>query len=163
MGFNVTFTVDDKEVRRAFRAAPSVMIKHIERQQARGGHELAREMKIRAPKAFSTLANSIHSARAGELHYVVAPGVKYAPFVEGGSRPGGAPSLGAMIRWLRVKRISSARYPEERDLARAIIHKIRQRGTPAQPFAEPAADAKASRLIALMEQGVASGLREAFG
>lgn len=163
MSFQVSITVDDKEVRRAFRVAPSVMVKHIEQQQARGAHELAREMKFRAPKAFSTLANSIHATRAGELHYVVAPGVKYAPFVEEGSRPGGAPSLGAMIRWVRVKRLSSVRYPDDRDLARAIIHKIRARGTPAQPFARPATEAKESRLIALMEQGVESGLREAFG
>lgn len=163
MGLKVSINVDSTEARRAFSRAPSVMVRHVERQMARGAAELAREMRARAPKAFSHLTNSINSAQVGTMHFRVAPGVRYAPFVEEGTRPGGAPSLGAMIRWLRVKRIGSAKYPQARDLAYAIIRSIRARGTPAQPFAAPAAERMTPRLVELIDRGVDDGLRAAFG
>lgn len=156
-------TIDDRRARAVFRTARPLMVRAIERQQWRGAEELAREMRRRAPKDTSLLTNSIAARRAGEMHYVVAPGVRYAPHVEEGAGPGGVPRVGAIVRWIQRKGIVSTRYPNPRDLAGAIVGKIRARGTRPQPFAAPAFEHKASRLAALIEQGVVDGLTQAFG
>lgn len=100
--------------------------------------EIGRKLKKSAPKAFSTLTNSITSSRRSLMHWRVGPHVAYSEYVEKGSRSGGFPPLKAILSWIRVKGISP-RNPSfsTRDLAWAIRRKIGSQGIKAQPFVEP--------------------------
>lgn len=162
---DIRVAIDSREVARAFERAPAVMVRSLRGKLSRAGMEVAREARSRAPEAFGTLRQSIRSRlRPGAaLEVEVAPGVQYAAYVEEGTGRGGSPSIQGLIAWIRRKRIEP-RTPgmSEEDLAYVIARAIRARGTPKQPFLEPAARAKEDRVRALIEQGVAQGLAEAF-
>ncbi len=157
----VEVRIDVAGAREAFARAPSVLLQAIDNALHRGALEVAREARRRAPKSFSTLTQSIHSARSGALDYVVRPGVNYAAAVEYGTRPGYFPPPLALLPWVRQKLAASP--ADALRLAHALARSIHRRGTRAQPFLAPAAEAKSSRVIELVRAGVAAGIAEAFG
>lgn len=157
---HIRFHVDSDEAQRAFERAPDVMERSLERYLRRGADEVAREAMQVAPKAFSTLVQSIRSFRVEPLHWRVAPGVDYAPHVELGTPPH-FPNPLNLQPW--VQRVLGVRGAEAREKAFLIARAISRRGTRAQPYMRPAAERMESRVFELMRQGVAAGLREAFG
>lgn len=152
--------IDISRAKAAMQQAPQVMERAIEAKLWRGAEEVAREAKSDAPKAFSNLVNSIRADRIGPLHYQVVEGMNYGRPVEEGTRPH-FPNPDALRPW--VERVLGVRGPEARDKAFLIARTISRRGTRAQPYMQPAAESKTSRLFELVQQGVDEGLREVFG
>ena len=149
-----------REVRQAIAKKPRAVMAALDRKMGRGAQEVAREARRGAPKAESLLTNSIHVFRHGEADYSVFAGQEYAPYVEGGTGPGGTPPDQSLEDWIRVQGITP-RDPDMDmdDLVYVIGRSIREHGTPAQPFMGPALDKTRDRLAVLHAQGVAEGLR----
>lgn len=147
----------------ALARAPERLAWHVGRALARAAAEIARQMKQDAPKALSTLANSINSAQTGLLEYRVGPHVQYARYVEEGTLGGGWPPAEALRRWIRLKGIRP-RTPgmSEDDLVYVIGRAIHRRGTRPQPFVEPIADSPffRQRVQMLVEAAVDATVRE---
>lgn len=157
---HIRYHVDSKEAQEAFESAPEAMERNLERFLSRGAHEVAREAMSRAPKAFSALTNSINASRVSPLHYRVSPGVNYAPYVEDGTRPH-FPNPASLQPW--VERVLGLRDKAARTTAYLVARAISRRDTRAQPYMRPAAEAKESRVMQLLREGVDAGLREVFG
>jgi len=151
-----------KKVLRAFERAPEVMARNLQRGLSRGAEEVAREASRVAPKAFSTLTQSIKADRDTPFRYSVGPHVDYARAVEEGTGPGGNPPIQTLLDWIQVQRIE----PDDpsmdaRDLAYVIQDSIRRKGTPAQPYMAPTRDKMQSRVMQLIRDSAQAGLREA--
>lgn len=115
--------------------------------------EGVREMRREAPKFDTILTNSIHAERPSPMELVIAPGVKYAEYVERGTGPaaGQAPYMpNAENLMAYVKRRSSvnfrntkqgsagrgAQLDEIRDRAWALARYIYAHGTKPNPYVE---------------------------
>lgn len=123
---------------------------------------MAREAKRVAPKAHSTLVQSIKADRRTPFRYRIGPHVDYGRAVEEGTGPGGNPPIKALMDWIRVKRITPDNpVIDERGLARLIRDKIRLNGTPAQPYMAPTAEKMESRVMQLIRDAAQAGMREA--
>lgn len=156
----ISISIDVSRVKAALERAKPVVENAVDVWLARGAEEVAREAKKQAPKAFSTLINSIRAERLGPMHYQVSEGMNYGPAVEEGTQPH-FPNPDALRPW--VERVLGVRGKEADDKAWMIARAISRRGTRAQPYMQPAADAKRSRLFELVQQGVDQGIKEVFG
>lgn len=159
--FGASAHIDSAAVIAALRNMPQVMDKHLERGLDRGAHEVAREEKRAAPKAFTTLTNSINVLRTRPMERVITPGVDYAEMVEQGTGPGGNPPMQSLLDWIRVKRIEP-RSPgmDLHDLAFVIGRSIREKGTRPHPFAAPTHQRMQDRVVELVRLSAINGLRE---
>ncbi len=150
----------------ALERAPLAIFRHVDRQLSHAALEIAREMRRLAPKAVSTLINSISVTRLKLMAFSIGPHVNYARFVEEGRAPGGRmPPLESIQDWVKTKGLLG-NSPEPRALrgtAWAIARHIQIHGTKPQPFARPVAkDPKMhARVQELVDEGVRNGLREA--
>lgn len=116
----------------------------------------ARRMRELAPKALSTLTNSIVVSAPEPMVREVRPGVAYAPFVEDGVKPGGKGlpryfdgAASSIVGWLERKAFAgqarvrkgtgkfTARELELRDRYEGLAWSIRRYGTKAKPFVAP--------------------------
>jgi len=150
------------DITQAMRRFPDVMLRHIDRGVHRAAEEVAREEKHAAPKAFSTLVNSIKTSRNSQASYRVGPSVNYADNVELGVEPGTFPELQSIRDWIRVKHIEPENADfDERDLAWMIARGIYRAGTRPQPFAATTAKRMAPHVHDIVNQSVRAGLREA--
>ncbi len=137
----LTLTIDSAKAAAAFAQSPAILEKHLGKAISRIVNEIARSARRKAPKAFSTLTQSIRPQVLSPLEGTVAPGVDYARAVEEGTGPGGFPSEQSMLDWIRVRRIvPDDPGMDETDLAYVIARSIAQRGTPKQPYLQPALD-----------------------
>ncbi|AOZ48876.1 hypothetical protein [Chromobacterium vaccinii] len=159
--------VDDALVRKAFEAAPRAMAASMDRYVGRAGLYLAREAQrvLRKNRSigFSTLAQSMHVSRPFPMARDVAAGVRYARYVEEGTPGGyrGLPPIRPLAEWLRIKHALAER--DARRRAYGLARYIRDHGTQAQPFLEPAFNQSQSRLAELLREGAAAGVRAALG
>ena len=137
MAIEITF--NDQGMAAALEKAPERLAWHLDLKLRRFGEELARAMKRKAPKAFTTLTNSIKVDPDGPLAYRIGPHVAYAWWVENGRPPGGKmPPINALIDWIKVKHLQPfAARMDERDLAFVIGRRMQQRGIKGQPFVTP--------------------------
>ncbi|MBO9493854.1 HK97 gp10 family phage protein [Thalassotalea sp. G20_0] len=154
-------TLDDDQLQKAVQKAPGALRHRLKAAVSRGAAELSRDARGFAPKAFTTLTNSIRSRVDGELSRIVGPNVDYGVYVENGAGPGGAPSLQSVLDWVRVKRITPNNpQHDEQDLAFMIRRSIARKGTEPQKYMEPAVDAKRDRITGLMHSAVSNALKE---
>ena len=161
MSLALKVDIKDEKVLRAFKKFPSAMISNVSRGLHRGALEISREARKEAPKAFSNLTNSITVKKQSDIRYLVGSGLNYAGAVEQGAESGGSPSHDAMLSWIKTKGISpNDSEMSEEDLAYVMARSIARKGTPKQPYLEPALKAKESRVIKLVREGAAKGLRE---
>lgn len=160
MSTNISISIDIGRAKAALARAPQVLENAIDVKLARGAEEVAREAKRLAPKAFSNLINSIRAERIGPMHYQVVEGMNYGRAVEDGTKPH-FPNPDALRPW--VERVLGVRGKEADNKAWLIARSISRRGTRAQPYMQPAADAKRGRLFELVQQGVDQGIKEVFG
>lgn len=141
--------------------SPGVLERHIDRGVGRGALELSREMRKEAPKAFSTMTQSIGVNKPGDGIRQVTVGQEYGIYVEEGAGPGGFPPLRSMMDWIRVKRIRpDDDSMSERDLAFVIARSIARKGTPAQPFASDSTEKMEPRIHQIVGGAIDDGLRE---
>lgn len=156
---NISVRIDDAKTREAFRKGPELMRRIIGQGVERGAHEVAREAKARAPKAFSTLANSIKANRIDDLHWRAAPATNYADAVEEGRKPGKQTgTANGLMEWVKLKTGLKGRKLDRATFA--IARAIGRRGIRPQPFMRPTAKAKKSRVIELIRQAVERGCAE---
>lgn len=153
---------DDQAPREMLLRAPDFFRTRLGQAIERGAQEMAREARSWAPKAFSTLTNSIRAIRESELHWFVAPGVDYGPWVEGGRMPmRKMPPKGSLIAWIKIKlgmgEAQASRF--EYVLARAIM----RRGIQPQPYMAPAFEAKKQRVIDLASLAMRNAVAELNG
>lgn len=156
----VSIRIHDADARAALARAPGVFVSRLAAWLTRGANELAREARGLAPKAFSTLTNSISVTREDELHWIIAPGVAYGAFVEGGRRPGGMPGMSNGLReWIRLKLRPSSDKETDR-LSFVIARAIGRKGIKPQPFMKPAFERKSDRVVELANAGVRQAVAE---
>lgn len=96
----------------------------------RGALVIQREGRSNAPVDTGRLRNSIAVEAPSNRSRKIGPGVDYGEYVETGTRPHWPPK-GALAGW--AKRHGLAEYPVRRAIG--------LRGTKAQPYMQPAADA----------------------
>lgn len=143
----------------------------------RAGDEVAREMKLEAPKAFSNLVNSIRAERDSVLSRWVGSGLNYAIDVERGTGPAAGrapyfPNVANLEPWVKLRSGISLRNTRQgtpqrqgqlddlRDRAWAAARAIAMRGTRAQPFVGPTAEKMAPRVAAILGGSVDRTLAE---
>lgn len=157
----LNLTIDAKRLQQAISASPKVLNKHLRLAVLRSVKEMARAAKRKAPKAESTLTNSIHHRMADDLTGLVLVGADYGQMVEEGTGPGGTPPTQDLIDWLRVKRIEP-NDPEmsREDLAFVIARSIAINGTPKQPYLQPAFDSGKARAQRRIDRALGAAVRE---
>lgn len=133
--------VNNRAVGNALQQAIKSMPDVIDSAVQRAAIEVGRELKRAAPKAFSTLTNSIKEDRIKLMEWRVGPHVDYAQYVEEGTSGGGKVPFQAMLSWIKVKGIQP-RNPEWSltDLAWVIQKSILAKGSRKQPFVQPVID-----------------------
>lgn len=147
--------IDSAGVQRAFNAGPELALKLIGQAVRTSVNRIARDARSNAPKAFSTLTNSIRGQMVDPLTGEVAPGVDYARMVEEGAGPGSRPPLQSLQDWIRVKRITpNDPAMDQRDLAFVMARSIAQRGVAAQPYLAPALASNKAATIKRVDQAV---------
>ena len=144
-----------KDVLRKMRATPKEVLAHVDPVLARGAQKIARSAKSGAPKAFSTLTNSIRAEKLSELVHQIVAGTNYARAVEEGTGPGVFPSIQSIRDWMQVKGISGD--------AGAIAKSIAKKGTPAKPYMGPSYDEHIPKInrgvVAAVRRGMAEAVR----
>lgn len=120
---------------------------------------MARTARRLAPKAQSTLVNSIRADQDGPAAWTVSAGVEYSQAVEDGIKPGGKglprffdTASKSIVDWLQGRAFAgqhkprkgskalAARELELRDRYEGLAWHIRNFGVKAQPFFGPAVD-----------------------
>ena len=166
--------LDSKTAQAAFKKAPEVMDRHLSLALDRAEQEVAREMRVEAPKDYSSLANSIRAYRQADLDRLVAPSVGYGRMVEEGTKAGYWPNIGILMDYINTpgrrgfrlakagskRRVSQAN--EIRERAGGLARYIHAHGTKAHPFVVPTAEKMKSRVHQLLREGAAAGAAEAF-
>lgn len=157
----LSIELDSAQARAAFEKAPAVMDRSLIRALDRAGQEVAREERRAAPKAFSTLTQSIRVAKDAKFSRLIAPDVNYARYVEEGTKPGKMPPRQALEPWLKFRAGISGR--ELRNRSFLLARYIQRHGTKAHPFVAPTAEKMRGRVLALLREGVDRGVREILG
>ena len=145
----------------AISQGPAVLRKHMNQAVLRTVMEIARSARRHAPKAFSTLTQSIKHQMFDALTGEVAPHVDYAEMVESGTGPGGYPTDEAIYRWLKVRNIQPRRPDmDQQDLAYVIARSIAAKGTPPQPYLKPALEENQARANRRINAAIDQALKE---
>lgn len=153
--------VDSEEFRKALSKAPKALVQNLSKSVNRFAIELGRSAKGFAPKAHSTLVNSIRHQRIGVLSYVVGPTVNYGPMVENETKPQGLPNVLSIYDWVRVSGLQPNNPKmDQMDLAWMISKSIAKKGTEAQPYMEPAVEEKSDRLLQLVQIAMTKTMKE---
>ena len=166
---SMELTIDSEPLERAIAMGPRTLAKHLDRAIGRSIHEMARSAKGHAPKANSELTNAINAVQPNALEGLVVVGVDYGQAVEEGTgaygpegRPSGkVPPEVHIEDWIRVKHIT----PDDpnmdaEDLAFVIARSIAARGTPAQPYMQPAYDENVDKAQRRIDAAIDAAIEE---
>ena len=155
------YTIENEQIRALFAKAPELVTAELSRVVSYATNIIARAARRGAPKAFSTLTNSIIGRQINPLTGEVTAGVDYARMVEEGTGPGGKPPLQTITDWIRVKRITP-RDPtlSPVGLAYVIAQSIAEKGTPAQPFMAPAVESSQGQIQRRADRAIDDLLRK---
>ena len=146
---NMELIIDSDALQAAILKAPDRLEKNLKQAITRSVRETARSARSHAPKAFSTLTQSIRSKMVSPLEGLVAPGVNYAEAVEQGTGvygPAGQASgkfapIENIIDWVKLVGIQPTEPDMDQvDVAWLINRKIATTGTKPQPYMQPAYD-----------------------
>lgn len=155
----IVFKHNSAAVAEAIAKRGTDAIAGIDRGMGRGAHELARDAQQTMPKFRSRTATATGVEHPGPLHWRVVFGTRWAVFTEGGSGPGGRPSLAELRDWIRLKNITP-RTPgvSASSLAFLIQRSIARKGVPAQQFASKSLERARPRLAELVEAAAAGAM-----
>lgn len=158
---NIECNINSEKVLAAFRRAPDVMSRNLDKGLDRAAMQMVRtaQDKVRENDsvAFSVLVQSIRYRRTGALERTVWPAAKYAEAVEKGTNPGYMPNGNALAAWLKVR---GAANPKRQSFA--LAKHIFRHGTKAHPFWEPAFNEAEPEMRQIIGRFVAQGIREAL-
>lgn len=156
----IGIAIHDKGARRMLDRLDAGVTGAVDAALSRGAMELARAARGNAPKAFSTLTNSIKSGKVGHLHYMVATGVNYARAVEEGRRPGKQPgTANGLMEWVKQKTGLTGNALDRK--AYVIARAIGIRGIRPQPYMQPAFDSEKDRIVAAVQASARRAAQEA--
>lgn len=156
----LNITVDPAQLQAKIARAVTSMPKVLDRFVQRGANEFARAEKKEAPKALTSLTNSIEANKNGIADWSVGPKMRYAAAVNNGGRPHWAP-IQPLMDWLRVtKRVTDKRQLRVR--AKGLQRFIAAHGTKANPFVQRTRTKMDDRVIALLREGVHTAAQQAF-
>ncbi len=113
--------------------------KPVARFLNRGAIYMQREARMAAPVDTGRLRNSIGTEAPNTRTRSIGPNVEYAEYVEFGTRPH-MPPVGALAGWAKRHGLN-----EE-----AVARGIAARGTKAQPYMQPAADATEVYIVTIV-------------
>ena len=157
----VEYKVDDGRVKAAFRRAPHIMYRELNKGLDSAATRMVRAAQRRLRKndslAFSTLVDAIRYKRTGDLERTVWPDTDYARYLEEGTKPGYFPNGYALTAWLKAR---GAENPKRQSFA--LAKHIFRHGTKAHPFWEPAFNEAEPEMRQIIGRFVAKGIREAF-
>jgi len=146
----------------ALKVLPIHTLDEISLGVSRAAKEVARRMRKNAPKAFSTLAQSIKDTTEGPLAKSVSPHVAYAEYVEQGSDSGGRPPIDALTDWIKVKGITPLDpNMDEEDLAFVMQDSIAFNGVLGQPYAAPTAMQMRPRVEQILDDSLSRAMAKA--
>jgi len=159
---NVSLKFNDKRFLKAMQKAPIEVSEQVDLAVSKAAQQTADKLREAAPKAFSTLTNSIKADKIGHFEYRAAPHVNYAESVELGRQPGKIPNVEEITRWAKIKGLET-NGRSFRDVGWAIAKSIGKIGTQAQPFVKPVVDSgfPERRLVWLANRAITSGLTKA--
>lgn len=162
MSDSIDIKFNDKAFRAAMKKAPVEVGREMKGAVELAAKATGNELKAAAPKAFSTLTNSIKENQFGPFEYRVGPHVNYAEAVEGGRKPGSMPPIADLSQWVKRK-LGVTGDRSIKAVSWAIAKKIAQQGTKAQPFVQPVIDSgfPNRRLVWLANRATNKGLRKA--
>lgn len=156
-----TIVIDDHRFGEAMRRAPGRITERVEQALMRGAQEVSRTARSKAPKAFSTLTQSILWQQISDLHYRVSTGTNYARAVEEGRKPGKMPGTSrGLMEWVKQKTSLQGTALERATFL--IARGIARKGIKAQPYMAPAATENRSRVVDLVRTATTKGIEEAF-
>jgi len=139
---SISINISERKLQSALAKQPEALKKNMSVAISQIVARMARSAKLKAPKAFSILTNSIKSKRLNAFTGQVTAATDYASFVEEGRKPGGKmPPLSAINDWIKVSQIEPNN-PDmsDDDLSFVIRRSIAIKGTRPQPFMQPALD-----------------------
>lgn len=138
-----TIRTNANQLAAAFRKDAEATARVVDQVLERGAITITRNARANAPKARTTLTNSIAHQRLDVARFEVVAGSRYAVHVEEGAGPGGWVPTKSMQDWMSVHGVTPRDPSMGMDsLTRLIQLSIYKRGTPAQPFFRPAVDAE---------------------
>ena len=127
MSDGVELKFNDKAFKQAMKKAPVEVGSSVSKAVQRAALETADKVREAAPKAFSTLTQSIKADRLDPFSYRVAPHVKYAQAVEFGRPAGKIPPVNDIFQWAKIKRLADDD-TTLRSIAWSIAKKIGREG-----------------------------------
>jgi len=143
---SMQLTINTDQLLKAVIAQPEKLEKNLDHGIDRVLHLFARGAREEAPKAFTTLTQSIGIERNGKLEGTVGPSVNYGQAVEEGTGifgPDGQPSgvmppVENIHDWVKLVNLTpNDPSMDSADLAWAIARNIALEGTQAQPYMQP--------------------------
>lgn len=128
----------------------------------RAALEVANVEKQEAPKAFSTLTNSINVIRTNELTRMVGPSALYAEDVVKGREPGGKPVKAEnLVDWVIEKKLTSSKYNTPMKIANAIGLSIAKKGIAPNDFVGRTVEATEDRVKSIIQASLQRALLQA--
>jgi hypothetical protein len=162
----VAIQIESARLERYLREFGPALTRNLRTAVQRSIVEMARTARRNAPKAFSTLTQSISFFMSLDgLEGTARPAVNYGAAVERGTgrfgpsgrASGKFPPLQPLIDWIRVKRIQpDDPAMDQEDLAWLFARAIAMRGTPKQPYMVPAFDQHKAAAAARIDRAVAA-------
>jgi len=157
----ITWETSSREFSAAMRQSPEILLRNMGNATRRSLLEISFLARRNAPKALTTLANSIEMEMHGPLDGITGPSEDYGEMVEKGTGPGGWPPRESMLDWIRARHVVPENPLMSADqLAFVISRSISEKGTPAQPYLEPAAEELQPRVLQNYDQALARALDE---
>ena len=134
-----SLSIHSDNLMRALLQVPDKLEKEMGNATLRNVKEIARSAREKAPKAFTTLTQSINDVMVSAYEGLIAPTVDYAQAVEEGTDGGAMPPVQNILDWIRVRNIEpNDSEMDQEDLAFTVARSLAHRGTPEQPYMEPA-------------------------
>lgn len=158
---NLHYQVDEQKVLEAFRRAPDVMSRELGKGLDRAALTMVRaaqdKLRDNDSISFSVLIQSIRYQRTAVLERTVYPAVRYARYLEEGTKPGYIPNGYVLQSWLKTR---GAENPKRQ--AFALAKHIHQHGTQAHPFWQPAFEQAEPEMRRIIRQYLQRGVKQMF-
>lgn len=157
----IEYTVEADRVREAFRRAPDVMSRELDKGLDQAALKMVRTaqdtLRDNDSLATSQLVQSVNFERSGLLERTVSPNTAYARYLEEGTKPGYFPNSYALAAWLKIR---GAANPKRQ--AFALAKHIYRHGTKAHPFWQPSFETAKPEMRRIIDHFVQRGVERVF-
>lgn len=155
----------DERIAQAFKRSPATMKKAIDKGLTKAAQKMVVEAQrnVRKNNSFgaSTLIQSIRRSSPIPMVRQVWPNVKYALYVEEGTKPGYMPNKASLASWLAQK--AQIGKEEAKAISFPLANSIKQKGTREHPFMRPAFEDNQDRFTAIIRESVEEGISQIGG